>query len=102
MYENARLQGVITIFGDQGDGRNLERGRTPGQRNVNAIELEKQTKEIIEEPKRNKEKVNVKENCDTKRVLLDDMVYGREVVIGTDLDSEEERGLAVTFRYLEL
>jgi hypothetical protein len=31
-------QGVITIWGHQNDGRNLEMGRTPGQRNVNALD----------------------------------------------------------------
>jgi hypothetical protein len=27
-------QGVITIWSHQNDGRNLKRGRTPGQRNA--------------------------------------------------------------------
>ncbi|XP_072146539.1 uncharacterized protein [Setaria viridis] len=87
------LHGVITIFGDQGDGRNLERGRTLGQRNVNALEVESQAKKVLEEPKRDKEKVNIKENCDTKRLLLDDMVFGQEVIIGTDLEPKEEKRL---------
>jgi hypothetical protein len=30
--------GIITIWGHQNDGRNLERGRTPGQRNVHALD----------------------------------------------------------------
>jgi hypothetical protein len=34
----AATLGVISIWGHQNDGRNLERGRTPGQRNVHALD----------------------------------------------------------------
>jgi hypothetical protein len=30
--------GIITIWGHQNDGHNLERDRTPGQRNVHALD----------------------------------------------------------------
>jgi hypothetical protein len=32
------MLGIITTWGHQNDGRNLERGRTPGQRNVHALD----------------------------------------------------------------
>jgi hypothetical protein len=49
-------QGVITIWGHQNDGRNLERGRTPGQRNVNALDEAVKSKDVEKQPKADKEK----------------------------------------------
>jgi hypothetical protein len=49
-------QGVITIWGHQYDGRNLERGRTPGQRNVNALDEAVKGKNVEKQPKADKEK----------------------------------------------
>lgn len=60
---------------------------------MNALEAENQVKKVIKEPKRDREKVNIEKNCDTKRVLLDDMVFGQEVIIWTDLDPEAEKKL---------
>jgi hypothetical protein len=67
-------QGVITIWGHQNDRRNLERGRTPGQRNVHALDEADKVKEVEKQPKVDREKVNMQPDCDTKRVLLDAMV----------------------------
>jgi hypothetical protein len=50
--------GVITIWGHQNDGRNLERGRTPGQRNVHALDEAVKSNEVEKEPKADREKVN--------------------------------------------
>jgi hypothetical protein len=83
-------QGVITIWGHQNDGRNLERGRTPRQKNVHALDEAVKGKEVEKQPKADKEKVNMQPDCDTKRVLLDSMVEGQTVVIGSDLSSDEE------------
>jgi hypothetical protein len=49
-------QGVITIWGHQNDGRNLERGRTPGQRNVNALDEAVKSKNVEKQSKADKEK----------------------------------------------
>jgi hypothetical protein len=67
------MQGVITIWGRQNDGRNLERGQTPRQRNVNALDEAVKSKEAEKQPKADKEKVKVQPDCDTKKVLLDVM-----------------------------
>jgi hypothetical protein len=49
-------QGVITIWGHQNDGRNLERGRTLGQRNVNALDEAVKAKSVEKQPKADREK----------------------------------------------
>jgi hypothetical protein len=84
------MQRVITIWGHQNDGCNLERGRTPGQRNVHALNKAVKGKEVEKQPKADREKVNMQPDCDTKRVLLDVMVVDQTVVIGSDLSPEEE------------
>jgi hypothetical protein len=48
--------GVITIWGHQNDGRNLERGRTPGQRNVHAFDEAVECNEVEKQPKADREK----------------------------------------------
>jgi hypothetical protein len=52
-------QGVIKIWGHQNDGRNLERGRTLGQRNVHALDKAVKGKEMEKKPKADREKVNL-------------------------------------------
>jgi hypothetical protein len=83
-------QGVITIWGHQNDGRNLERGRTPGQRNVHALDETVKGKEVEKQPKADREKVNMQPDCDTKMVLLDVMVLYQTIIIGSDLTLDEE------------
>jgi hypothetical protein len=78
--------GVITIWGHQNDGRNLERGRTPGQRNVHALDEAVKSNQVEKQPKADREKVNMQPDCDTKRVLLDAMVLA-------DLSPDEEGSL---------
>jgi hypothetical protein len=85
--------GVITIWGHQNDDRNLERGRTPGQRNVHALDEAVKSNEVEKKPKADKEKVKMQPDCDTKRVLLDAMVLDQTVVIGSDLSPNEEGSL---------
>jgi hypothetical protein len=50
------MQGGITIWSHQNDGRNLERGRTPGQRNVNALDEGVKGKDVEKQPKVDREK----------------------------------------------
>jgi hypothetical protein len=45
------MQGVITIWGHQNDVRNLEGGRTPGQRIVNALDEAVKGKYVEKQPK---------------------------------------------------
>jgi hypothetical protein len=85
--------GVITIWGHQNDGRNLERGRTPSQRNVHALDEAVESNEVEKQPKADKEKINMQPDCETKRVLLDAMVLDQTVVIGSDLSANEEANL---------
>jgi hypothetical protein len=89
-------QGVITIWGHQNDDRNLERGHTPGQRNVHTLDEAIKGKEVEKQPKANREKINMQPDCDTKRVLLDAMVLDQTVIIGSDLSPDEE-GILVQF-----
>jgi hypothetical protein len=49
-------QGIITIWGHQNEGRNLERGRTPGQINVNALDETARAKSVEKRPKVDREK----------------------------------------------
>jgi hypothetical protein len=86
-------QGVITIWGHQNDGRDLERGRTPSQRNVNTLNEAAKAKLVEKQPECDKEKISMHPDCDTKRVLLDEMVWNQTVVIGSDLASVEEAEL---------
>jgi hypothetical protein len=85
--------GVITIWGHQNDGRNLEKGRTPGQQNVHALDEAVESNEVEKQPKADREKVNMQPDCDTKRALLDALVLDQTVVIGSDLSADEEANL---------
>jgi hypothetical protein len=83
-------QWIITIWVHQNDGRNLERGHTPGQRNIHALDEAVRSKEEEKQPKVDNEKVNMHPNCDTRKVLLDAMVLDQTVIIGSDLSPDEE------------
>jgi hypothetical protein len=87
------MQGGITIWSHQNDGRNLERGRTPGQRNVHALDEGVKGKDVEKQPKVDREKINVQPDCGTKKVLLDEMVWDQAVVIRCDLTPSEEVAL---------
>jgi hypothetical protein len=84
--------GVITIFGDQQEARNIENGHTPGQTNVHQFNSTKERKEPYIEAKRDKEKIEIAADGETKKVYLDDMP-DRAIVIGAHLSPEEEREL---------
>jgi hypothetical protein len=47
---------VITIWGHQNDDKNLERDRTPGQRNVNALDETAKAKPVEKQPKVDRKK----------------------------------------------
>jgi hypothetical protein len=85
-------KGVITVFGDQQEARNIEKGHTPGQENVYQLKTTEERKEPYEEAKWDKEKIEIAANGDTKKVYLDDML-DRAITIGANLSPEEEKEL---------
>jgi hypothetical protein len=85
-------KGVITVFGDQQEARNIEKGHTPGQTNVYQLKTFEERKEPYEEAKRDKEKIEIAADGETKKVYLDDKP-DRAVTIGAHLNPEEEKRL---------
>jgi hypothetical protein len=85
-------KGVISIFGDQQEARNIEKGHTPGQTNVHQLNSVEEKREPYIEAKRDKEKIEIAANGETKKVYLDDMP-DRAVTIGAHLSPEEEKDL---------
>jgi hypothetical protein len=81
-------KGVITLFGDQQEAKNIERGHTPGQVNVYHLKTTEERKEPYEEAKRDKEKIEIAADGETKKVYLDDMP-NRAATIGAHLNPEE-------------
>jgi hypothetical protein len=85
-------KGVISVFGDQQEARNIEKGHTPGQANGYQLKTAEERKEPYEEAKRDKEKIEIAADGETKKVYLDDMP-DRAVTIGAHLNPEEEKEL---------
>jgi phage FluMu protein gp41 len=85
-------KGVITVFGDQQEAINIEKGFTPGQSNVHQLNFTEENKEPYVEAKRDKEKVEIAADGETKKVYLDAMP-ARAVVVGAHLSPEEEKEL---------
>jgi hypothetical protein len=85
-------KGVITVFGDQQEARNIEKGHTPGQTNVYQLNSPEEKREPYIETKRDKEKIELAADGETKKVYLDDMP-DRAVTIGAHLSPEEEEKL---------
>jgi hypothetical protein len=85
-------KGVVTVFGNQQEARNIEKGHTPGQANVYLLKTAEERKEPYEEAKRDKEKIEIAADGETKKVYLDDMP-NRAVTIGAHLNPEEEKEL---------
>jgi hypothetical protein len=85
-------KGVIMVFGNQQEARNIEKGHTPGQTNVYQLKTANERKEIYEEARRDKEKIEIAADGETKKVYLDDMP-DRAVTIGAHLSPEEEKEL---------
>jgi hypothetical protein len=85
-------KGVITVFGDQQEARNIKKGHTSGQTNVYQLNSPEEKREPYIEAKRDKEKIEIAANGETKKVYLDDMP-DRAVTIGAHLSPEEEKEL---------
>jgi len=61
--------GVITVCGDQQLSRDIERGYTPGQKNVNNLRTESKSV-TFKEQHRDNEKATFEEDCEVKKVPL--------------------------------
>jgi hypothetical protein len=85
-------KGVITVFGNQQEARNIEKGHTPGQTNVYQLKTADERTEAYKESKRDKERIEIAADGETKKVHLDDMP-DRAVTIGANLSVEEDRNL---------
>jgi hypothetical protein len=85
-------KGVITVFGDQQEARNIEKGFTPGQSNLHQLNSTENRKEPYIEANRHNEKIEIAADGETKKVYLDDMT-DRTVVIGAHLSIKEEKEL---------
>jgi hypothetical protein len=79
------------VFDDQQEATNIEKGHTSGQVNVYQLKTTEERKEPYEEA-RDKEKVEIAADGETKKVYLDDM-SDRAVTIGAHLNPEEEKEL---------
>jgi hypothetical protein len=66
-------KGVIAVFGDQQEARNIEKGHTPGQTNVYQLNSCEEERKPCIEAKRDKEKIKIAADGETKKVYLDDM-----------------------------
>jgi hypothetical protein len=80
------------VFGNQQEAGNIEKGHTPGQTNVYQLQKADEKKETYEEAKRDKERIQIAADGETKKVYLDDMP-DRAVTIGANLSVEEYRDL---------
>jgi hypothetical protein len=92
VHEDTTPKGVITVFGDQQEARNIEKGYTPGQTNVYQLNSSEEKGEPYVEVKRDKEKIEIAADGETKKVYLDDML-DRSVTIGAHLSPGEENVL---------
>jgi hypothetical protein len=92
MYEDACTKGVITVFGNQQEARNIEKGHTPDQTNMYRLKTAGEKKETYEEAKRDKQKIEIAADGETKKVYPDDMP-DRAVIIGAHLSAEEDKDL---------
>jgi hypothetical protein len=81
-----------SVWGDQQEARNIEKGHTPGQTNVYQLNSPEEKREPYIEAKRDKEKIEIAADGETKKVYRDDMP-DRAVTIGAHLSPEEEKWL---------
>ena len=81
---------IITIRGNQQLARDIERGVSPGQRNVHVLETEIE-KPQFKEPKRDKEWATFEKGYEVKRIPLDKHMPDKAVTISATLSTEEEK-----------
>jgi hypothetical protein len=82
------LHGIITVHGSQKEARNIKKAIYRSQRNINSIDTEP--------PDMPKGTTSLKDQEDTKTVLLEQTVPDRQVIIGANLSAREEAELIDT------
>jgi hypothetical protein len=80
------------VYGDKKEARDIQKGHTPCQSNVHHLDSTKEKKQSYVKAKRDKEKVEISADGETKKVYLDDMP-DRAVMLGAHLSPEEEKEL---------
>jgi hypothetical protein len=85
-------KGVIIVLGNQQLAREIERGVAPGQINVHHIKADTQPPPF-KEPRKDKEKAKIEEDCQIKKVPLDKYMPDKMVTISATLGEEEEKEL---------
>jgi hypothetical protein len=89
--------GVIALYDNQNNARNIEQGFAPGHRNVNCLQDEKSESTNDTIANKNKEsfadKPTIKPECETKRAPLDPRMPDKTVMISHDLSPSEETKL---------
>jgi hypothetical protein len=76
------LHGIITVHGSQKEARNINKAIYRSQRNINSIDMEP--------PDMPKGTISLKDQEDTKTVLLEQIVPDKQVIIGANLSAREE------------
>ena len=92
MHEDSSSCGVITVRGDQQLTRDIERGYTPGQKNVHNLRTESKS-HTFKEQQKDKEKATFEEDCEVKKIPLDKHLPDKMVTINATLEPEEEKEL---------
>jgi hypothetical protein len=85
------LHGTITIHGSQKEARTIEKAIYKSQRNINSVDLAKNTE--LEPPNMQKVKTDLKDQEETKLVPLEDVVPNKKVTIRANLSKAEETEL---------
>jgi hypothetical protein len=75
------LHGIIIVHGSQKEARNIEKAIYRYQRNINSVDMEP-----LDMPKGT---TSLKDQEDTKMVLLEQAVPDRQVIIGANLLARE-------------
>jgi hypothetical protein len=81
--------GVISIFGSQKDARNIEKGFTPGHKNMHFLREEQDNNQDAQ-PIEAEAKNAIEVDCETKCVPLDHRVPNKIILIKKELSSKEE------------
>jgi hypothetical protein len=89
-------KGVITVFGNQQEARNIEKGHTPCQANVYQLKTTEERKEPYEEAKRDKEKIEIAADGETKKVYLDDMPNRAVTIWGSPQSRRRKRAHTIS------
>ena len=84
--------GVITVRGNQQHPRDIERSYTPGQKNIHNLRTESKS-HTFKERQKDKEKSTFEEDCEVKKIPLDEHLPDKMVTINATLEPEEEKEL---------